>query len=120
MANAEIWRARAEGWKASGKSAVDYSHDHGLDPRQLQNWSSKLGLSGAHKPARLKAAQWLPRLVRVVPRPVGEHVSAVVMHKAPPRSGVSLRLGKIRIDVGVGYDDATLRSVLQLVHGGRR
>ena len=92
MANAEIWRTRAEGWKASGKSTADYSHDHGLDPRQLQNWTSKLRLSGGHKPARLRAAPWLPCLVRVVPRPVGKPVSAVVMRKATARSGVAIHL----------------------------
>lgn len=120
MANAKIWRARAEGWKESGKSAPAYCHENGLDAGQLRSWTSKLGLSKRRKPIRVKTADLLPRLARVVTRPCDEDLSAVVVPKSPAKSGVAIRVGTMRIDVAVGYDGGTLRSVLQIAHEARR
>jgi len=120
MAKAEIWRARAVAWKESGKRSSDYCRDHGLDAGQLRSWTSKLGLSKRRKSVRVKAAHLLPRLARVMPRPTDEGWATVVTCKPATKSGVAIRVGKIRIDIGVGYDDSTLRSVLKLVREVRR
>ena len=120
MANAEIWRARAQAWKESGKRSEEYAREHGLDAGALRSWTSKLGLSKRRKPARIKAMDMLPRLVRVIPRPCNDHVSAVVVRKPTVKSGVAIRVGAMRIDVGIGYDGGTLRSVLEIAHEVRR
>jgi hypothetical protein len=116
MANAEIWRARAMAWKESGKRSSDYCRDHGLDAGQLRSWTSKLGLSKRRKSVRVETAQSLPRLARVVPRPTDEGLAAVIACKPAAKSGVAIRVGKIGIHIGVGYDDGTLRSVLRIAH----
>lgn len=120
MANAETWRARAVAWKESGKRSEDFCREHGLKAGELRSWTSKLGLSEPRKPVRVKAAKILPRLARVVPRPCVDRVSTVVINKAAMKSGVAIRVGRTRIDVGVGYDGSTLRSVLQILNEVRR
>jgi hypothetical protein len=120
MANAVIWRARAQSWKESGKRSEDYAREHGLNAGELRSWTSKLGLSKRRKPARVKAMDMLPRLARVIPRPYDHHVSAVVVRKALVKSGVAIRLGPMRITVGVGFDGGTLRSVLEIANEVRR
>jgi hypothetical protein len=107
-------------WKASGKRSADYCRENGLDAGQLRSWTSKLGLSKRRKPARVKALDLLPRLARLVPRPSAGHVAAEVVHRTPARSGVAIHVGKMRISVGVGYDDDTLRSVLRIAHEVQR
>ena len=107
-------------WKESGQRSKDFALEHGLDAGELRSWTSKLGLSKRRKPARVKAMDMLPRLVRVVPRPCNDHVSAVVVRKPTVKSGIRVRVGAMRIDVGVGFDGGTLRSVLQIVNEVRR
>jgi hypothetical protein len=120
MATTEIWRVRALAWKESGQRSKDFALEHGLDAGELRSWTSKLGLSKRRKPGRLKAMDMLPRLVRVIPRPSNNDVSAVVVRKPTVKAGVRVRVGAMRIEVGVGFDGGTLRSVLQIAHEVRR
>jgi hypothetical protein len=86
----------------------------------LRSWTSKLGLSKPRKPARIKAMDMLPRLARVIPRPCDGPVSVMVVPKPMAKSGVAIRVGTMRIEVGVGYNGGTLRSVLEIAHEVRR
>jgi hypothetical protein len=111
MKNEEIWRTRAKAWKESGKRSEDFSRELGIDPGQLRSWTSKLGLSKPRQKIRIKAIQLLPRFARVVPSPAPMEI--LRSHRA--KSGVSIRLGKSRVDLRRGFDAATLRSVIAIL-----
>jgi hypothetical protein len=61
--------------------------------------------------------QILPRLARVETRPglAKEEEPIEVVQKSTKKAGVAVRIGQTRVEVYVGFDAGTLRSVLTIV-----
>ena len=91
--------------------AEDFSRELGIDPGQLRSWTSKLGLSKPRQKNRVKAIQLLPRFARVVQ----SSTPVEVLRSHPTKSGVSIWLGRSRVEIRMGFDAATLRSVLAIL-----
>jgi hypothetical protein len=117
MTSAENWKARAVAWKKSGQRSEDFSRGLGIDPGKLRSLTSKLGLSKPRKNLRVKAMQILPRLARVETRPglAKEEEPIEIVQKSTKKAGVAVRIGQTRVDVYIGFDAGTLRSVLTIV-----
>jgi hypothetical protein len=102
------WRERVRSWRASGKTAEEFSAGHGFPASTLRWWSSRLGRE-AVPPAPMV------RLARLVRPPAAE---------GPPPCGailIELRDIAARITVELGSDRATLAMVMDVlgVRGAR-
>jgi len=105
------WRSRVAAWRASGKTAEEFSASQGFAVGTLRWWSSRLGREGT--PASVAGADI--RLAKVVrstdPAVVG----------APRTCGaviIEMHGGRVRVLVEAGVDSATLSTVLELVGKG--
>jgi hypothetical protein len=109
-----IWRARVTAWRASGKTAEEYSAGQGFAVGTLRWWSSRLGREGtaasmANSGIRLAKVVRSPEPAAVV-APSGRGAIIIEMHDA-----------RVRVLVEAGVDRATLSTVLELVgKGGSR
>jgi len=117
MAKAQEWKTLIARWKASGSTAAEFGAKHGLSGRQLHNWAYRLRLTKADEPDSAGLKQLEPRN----PRPI--QLLRVVSHRrpqstdrgAPESSGVRLIVSGGIIDLRLGFDATTLRTVLALV-----
>ena len=106
-----IWRARVTAWRASGKTAEEYSAGQGFAVGTLRWWSSRLGREGT--PASVASSGIrLAKVVRstepaAVVAPSGRGAIIIEMHDA-----------RVRVLVEAGVDRATLSTVLELVGKG--
>lgn len=98
----EAWRKRVQRWRDSGLTAREFATETGLNANTLQWWSSRLAREGVRKaPATNRA--W-PKFIEV---------------KGPAHSGgatLELVVSDTVVRVPVGFDEATLRRVLAVVH----
>jgi hypothetical protein len=98
------WSARVDEWRGSGKSAREFSQGKGFSAGGLRYWASRLGKGS--QGARSRQA----RLARVVcapkPAPVTE-------------TPIMVEVGGARLGIRRGFDPGVLRSVLDVLGGGR-
>ena len=94
------WAERVAGWRASGQTAPEFCKGKDFSAGGLRYWASKLGQKTRSK----------VRLARVV-----RGVRPGVVAETP----IFIEVGDARLGVRRGFDPATLRSVLDLLGGGR-
>ena len=107
------WRSRVAAWRASGKTAEEFSVGQGFAVGTLRWWSSRLGRESTPPPAAPSAI----RLAKVVRSSVTSEPSVVI----PMRRGaiiIELDDAGVRVLVEAGVDRATLSTVLDLVGKG--
>jgi hypothetical protein len=108
------WRSRVAAWRASGKTAEEFSAGQGFAVGTLRWWSSRLGREGTPPPAAPSAI----RLAKVARSSVTSEPPVVI---APMRRGaiiIELDDARVRVLVEAGVDRATLSTVLDLVGKG--
>lgn len=105
------WRSRVAAWRASGKTAEEYSAGQGFAASTLHWWSSRLGREGT-RPSVVTSGIRLAKVVRstepvVAAAPKGRGAIIIELHNA-----------RLRVVVEAGVDRATLSTVLELVGKG--
>ncbi len=100
------WTERVAEWKASGRSAPEYSRGRGFAASTLLWWSSRLGhgVPGGEVETRVTAAPHV-RMARVV-RVAG-----------PRAESLTVRVGAAGIEVQAGFDRLLLRQVVDALGG---
>ena len=102
MANAAVWSKRVAAWRASGRSAAEFSAGKGYAPATLKWWASRLSRSA--EVAAIPAATRIARVVRAAaPAPTSASGAVVV------------DLGAARVTIEHGVDRATLELVLDVL-----
>lgn len=122
------WAARAAAWRASGQTAPEFREDKDFEPGGLRYWAGRLrkGEQGARaqeaRAARVvHAAQPAPAAVDAAP---AERVrlARVVRRAQPapaPETAIVIEVGAARLAVRRGFDREVLRTVLDVLGGGR-
>jgi transposase-like protein len=90
---------------AAGSSqggAAAWARAHGVDGRSLHAWRMNLERRGRTRPRAVP-----PRLVELVPVPA----ASLAMARAP----YVLRVGGVELEVGVGFDEQSLRRLVGLL-----
>ncbi|MBF8378463.1 IS66 family insertion sequence element accessory protein TnpB [Alicyclobacillus mali] len=90
----ELWRERIAAFYDSGLSAAQFCAEHGLKPHQLWYWARRFRDEASHG---------------VIPA----FVSVVTEDAQTTTAPITLRVGKVEIDVRPGYDS---RLLAELVH----
>lgn len=101
MNDATTWSKRIADWRHSGKTAADYSAEHGLPPRALYDWSARL-----KRAAKAKAAS-RPRL------PIAKVITTLA--EGPVGGEIVVELGGARVRIARGFDRATLGVVIAVL-----
>lgn len=91
------WSSHIEAWKSSGKSQAGYCREHGLN------------LKAFYYRKRRHTEKPLDR-VRLVP--VGVHPIAVHRER-PETKPLLVHVGRLRVEVGPGFDAATLAMLVR-------
>lgn len=106
-----MWQARVAEWRASGKTAEEFSIDQGFAAGTLRWWSSRL-----RRDTRTRAATPSIRIARMV-RPAAAAISMAAPRQA---SGVVIELldARARVLVEAGVDRETLGTVLAVMRAG--
>jgi hypothetical protein len=112
MASAREWKERITEWKASGTSATEFAARHGISSQRLYNWSSRF-LKAERLRSKAKQTTAPVRLLRVVPTRSADVVCGGSAMAAP--SAIRLTMADVSVDVQAGFDEATLRKVLEVV-----
>jgi hypothetical protein len=105
------WRSRVAAWRASGKTAEEFSAGQGFAAGTLRWWSSRLGRDGTPAPGPSSGI----RLARVVR---SSEPATVVSPRAGGSIIIELHDARLRVLVEAGVDRATLSTVLELVGKG--
>jgi hypothetical protein len=90
-----VWRERVRAWRASGQTAAQYAHEHGLSVASLRTWSS-----------RLQRAE-PPQFVQLVPR------TPPARAPTPEAPTLLLEIAGARLRVAPGFDPALLAEVVR-------
>jgi hypothetical protein len=106
-----IWRSRVAAWRASGKTAEEFSAGQGFAVGTLRWWSSRLGREGT----RASVASTGIRLARVVR---STDSAAVVAPSGRGAIIIEMHDACVRVLVEAGVDRSTLSTVLELVGKG--
>jgi hypothetical protein len=138
------WLEEAKKWRATGKPAEDYAGEHGLNPRTLTWWASRLSLSVRKQGSRKKAVQGAEResrTPRFLPLRVVEHTPTTGEARSPAEARAALEpaagpcpvvasppearcdievvlLNGRRVRFGAGVDETVLVRVLKIAEGG--
>ncbi len=110
---ASEWSALVARWKRSGKTAEEFGTEVGVEGRSLHWWRWALRKRGAARNAVMTSDELIPSFlpVRVVERAV--HAETVT---ALPGGSVEIVIdGRHAVRVGPGFDEGTLRRVLDLL-----
>lgn len=111
---AEQWSKLVARWKRSGKTAEEFGAEAGVDARSLHWWRWALRKREAKQDARVKPGEPLPAFlsVRLVERP-----AALAKTPAPlPGGPVEILVDdRHAVRVRAGFDEATLRRVLDIL-----
>lgn len=99
------WAARVEQWRASGKSAPEFTQGQGFEPSTLRYWASRL----KHPPRARQSEKPAARVRMVRVRRTSHPVAA---------NAVVIAIGVARIEVRSGFDGALLREVVDALTTG--
>ena len=86
----EYWNGVLDEQKASGKSVAQFCREHGLAAWKFYYWRNRQGRQSS---------------------PSG--FMEVIIDEVPIKSGVSLRLGQVNVDLDRDFDTACLHRLLQ-------
>jgi hypothetical protein len=93
----QVWKTHIERWKQSGQTQVSYCREHELKPHQFTYWKKRFG--------RTKAD------ISFVPLRFSRNLPVAV-------TGSTFNLftqNGFKIEVGAGFDPATLKQLISLV-----
>jgi hypothetical protein len=107
VANKEIWRRRVLAWKASRQGAGEFCAGEEFSAGSLRHWAWLLGLT---------------RRRRGVPKTTAEPVQLARVVRVSGASGsrvdggtMFIEIGRARVEVRVGVDEATLATVMRVL-----
>lgn len=113
-AKIKFWRKHIKRWESSGLLQKDYCAKRGLHPATFGLWKRILAKLASGQPSTAvdirdgqQPAQLIP--LSVVPEPDGH----VLQPLGPARAGIQLHAGGYTIDLAVGFDASTLRTLLE-------
>jgi hypothetical protein len=120
MTTAQEWEERVARWKASGTTAPEFAAKHGFSSRKLYDWFYRLRKAKRVASKATSGVTTSPvRLLRVVR---GER-DAAINGTDSAANRIRLSMAGASVDIGAGFDEATLRKVLCVVKslqdGGR-
>ncbi len=107
----DFWRAHIRAWSESGLTQRAYCREQGLSEAQFSYWKPWLRKKGQRQ-------RWKAPLVplKVIEKPTSETVRGDVRGAASDAGELALVFGKgLRLEVGEGFDAATLRRVLEVL-----
>lgn len=93
----ELWSNRIEAFLASGQSRRTWCQEHGLPEHQLGYWLRKLQSSKSSHPVSSTSER-------------NRWISVETM--IPTNTGVSMRLGKVVLELECGFDPKVLADVV--------
>jgi len=99
----EIWKKRVASWRASGRTAGEFSEGRPWSPKTLRWWSSRLGRGHVPSPRIVRVAQ----LVRASGVPVERERGGSIIVEALD--------ARIRITIEAGAESDTVASVLRVL-----
>ena len=110
----ETWSRRVERWKASGLSAKEFAAKTGINARSLSWWRWRLNAAKAQKGTCSSE-----RAMQIASSPLPP-LSFIEMTTAVTRDPLEIVFpSALRIRVPVGFDDATLARVVDLLERRR-
>lgn len=118
-ASRDTWAKRIERWKDSGLTATEFATEVGINPRSLRWWSWRLGAAAAAGPHKRRRARRARSSESTRPAAITP-LTFVEMPAAVTREELEIVLPTtIRICVRPGFDDATLRRLLDILEPRR-
>jgi hypothetical protein len=105
VAKQSEWRERIKAWRRSGQTSDEFCRGEDYAAGLLRHWAWRLGLTRRRRETRLDAAA--PRLARVV------RVKALPVVVDERRAAIRIEIGRARIDVPAGINEAALVMVLR-------
>lgn len=115
----ETWAKRVARWKDSGLSAKEFAAETGINPRSLSWWRWRLAGGEPSTPKRRMRAS-KSRAVEVVKPATLSPLSFVEMTASIVRDPLEVVLpSSLRVRVPVGFDDATLGRLLDVLERRR-
>jgi hypothetical protein len=109
----EQWRRLVEGWPESGLTQADYCERHAISVASLHRWR-EIFRGGGGAPAPAPSVPQPRDSVHLVPIALLDDLNS----PAPGGADAALRLvfpDGVRLEIGAGCDDATLRRVVGLL-----
>jgi ABC-type amino acid transport substrate-binding protein len=100
------WSGRVREWKATGKTAAEFSTGRGFAASTLRYWASRLRHPERYSAVGATAARRI-RMVRVTPAPTRREETLDVV------------IGAARVVVRTGFDGALLREVVDALGGAK-
>lgn len=114
------WRSRVAAWRASGKTAEEFSAGQGFAAGTLHWWSSRLGRGG--RGGTLASVESsgirLAKVVRSTEPPARSTEPVMVAPRGRSAIIIEMHDARVRVLVEAGVDRATLATVLELVGKG--
>ena len=114
MASKEIWQQRVAAWQASGQRSEDFCAREEFSAALMRHWAWRLGLTRRRgKRAEQRVAP--VRLARVVR--TGAPAAVRACEARVTEGAIRIEVGRVRVEVLVGVDAATLATVLRVLDG---
>jgi len=109
-----FWRAHVAAWRESGLTQRAYCHRESLPETQLSHWKHRLAKS--QRRSRAKASLVPVQVLEPTPSERDSAVSASLRYAAVPTAALSVVFdGRLRLEIGEGFDATTLRRVLEVL-----
>ena len=102
------WATRVSEWKASGLTSTKYCEGRDFTPGGLRHWAYRLRKDAAAKTALVRRPTVQVLRVERVPE-------VKVAGRAPTALPLTIKLGAARLAVPAGFDERTLRTVLEVL-----
>ena len=109
----DFWQAHVKAWSESGLTQRAYCQEHGLSEAQFSHWKPRLRKKGQRQRPKPKA-QLVP--LQVIEEVTSETGRGKVRGAASDAGELALVFGNgLRLEISEGFDDATLRRVLEVL-----
>jgi hypothetical protein len=103
-ARADQWTERVRAWRSSGLEADEFARGKDFTGRMLRWWAGEFVRRGRSKVARESPVA----MARVIP-------PGSILRDVATEPALASLVGRFRIAVSPGFDEALLRSVLRVV-----
>ena len=112
------WEKRIERWRDSGLSAKEYAAEVGINVRSLKWWAWRIGAAQKSQAPKTRARRRRsPKIASAVTSPP---LTFVEMATTVATDAIEIVLpSTVRVHVRRGFDDATLRRVLDVLESRR-
>ncbi len=109
-----FWRTHVAAWRESGLTQRSYCHREHLPETQLSHWKHRLAKS--QRRSKVKRSLVPVQVLESMPPERDSAVSASPRFAAVPTAALSLVFdGGLRLEIGAGFDAATLRQVVKVL-----